>query len=139
MVAYLAYGANTHLDRMAQTCPNSQLIGKAWLHDHKLVFRYHADIEPCKGSVVCGVLWEVTEQDLMVLDEIEGYPNYYTRIEVMVHTDSLDAPVSALVYSMVDKSYEQPPRDQYLGICCEGYKQNGLLLDQISNALGTDQ
>lgn len=49
-----------------------------------------------EGRFVDGILWEITEEDLVLLDSYESCPEWYTREEVEVET--LDGCVSALVY-----------------------------------------
>ena len=34
-----------------------------------------------------GVLWEITDDNLVALDQLEGYPYHYTRFSVVVNTD----------------------------------------------------
>lgn len=70
---------------------------RAMLKDHRLVFNklcrlYEggfgcANIEPSKGEVVEGVLYEVDlDRAIPVLDIFEGYPDHYTRKVVGVET-----------------------------------------------------
>ncbi|MBQ7394626.1 MAG: gamma-glutamylcyclotransferase [Lentisphaeria bacterium] len=59
-------------------------ISPAVLNGWKLVERTYADIEECPGECVNGALYEISENDLAALDIYEGYPEYYTRKEVMV-------------------------------------------------------
>ena len=126
---YFAYGMNTNLDEMAARCPGAVCLGPAWINDYALVFRYCADIEPAAGNWCDGVLWEITEDNLAALDQMEGYPYHYTRFSVMVHTDR--GSDTALVYQMTDQSYEQPPSGHYFRMVAEGYVQNSVPTDQL--------
>ena len=74
---YFAYGMNTNQDEMAYRCPGAHSLGHARLIDHAFRFAVHADVVPCEGSYVDGVLWSITDQDLDHLDQLEGYPTYY--------------------------------------------------------------
>jgi gamma-glutamylcyclotransferase (GGCT)/AIG2-like uncharacterized protein YtfP len=46
----------------------------------------HATIVERAGSITKGELVEVTPAELERIDEIEGFPEYYTRFKVLVQT-----------------------------------------------------
>jgi gamma-glutamylcyclotransferase (GGCT)/AIG2-like uncharacterized protein YtfP len=120
---------NTNLEQMAARCLGAVCLGPAWINDYALVFRHFADIEPEAGNWCDGVLWEITDDNLKALDRLEGYPWHYTRFTVLVHTDR--GSDTALVYQMVDQSYEQPPSGHYYNMVAEGYVQNSVPTDQL--------
>lgn len=124
---------NTNLDQMAARCPGAVCLGPAWINDYALVFRYCADIEPAPGNWCDGVLWEITDDNLVSLDALEGYPYHYTRFSVVVHTDR--GADTALVYQMTDQSFEEAPSNHYFDMVLEGYQQNGVSLDQLTATL----
>lgn len=130
---YFAYGMNTNLDQMAARCPGAVCLGPAWINDYALVFRYCADIEPAPGNWCDGVLWEITEDNLVSLDALEGYPYHYTRFSVVVHCDR--GADTALVYQMTDQSFEEAPSNHYFDMVLEGYQQNGVPVDQLTATL----
>jgi gamma-glutamylcyclotransferase (GGCT)/AIG2-like uncharacterized protein YtfP len=114
---------------MATRCPGAVCLGPAWITDYALVFRHFADIEPQAGTWCDGVLWEITDDNLRALDQLEGYPYHYTRFTVLVHTDR--GSDIALVYQMTDQSFEQPPSGHYYNMVAEGYQQNSVPVDQL--------
>jgi len=124
---------NTHPDQMAKRCPDATLIGVAYLNDYRLVFRNHADIEIQPGSIVSGVLWEVSDSDMIALDRLEGFPTYYLRQRVLVQTET-EAYV-AWVYSMADQDYELTPNQSYYDLCTAGYVAHGVPTAQLVEAL----
>jgi gamma-glutamylcyclotransferase len=126
---YFAYGMNTNLIQMGLRCPGAVCLGPAWINDYRLVFRYYADVEPAVDNYCDGVLWEITEDNLRALDALEGYPYHYTRFSVLAHTDRRSD--TALVYQMVDQSFEQAPINQYFGMLLEGYDQNSVPAEQL--------
>ena len=130
---YFAYGANTNIASMDYRCPTATCLGAAKLHGYLFQFRLHADVEPNDDTHVSGVLWEVTDYDMESLDKFESYPIYYNRAQVKV--DHNGRIVTAWVYFMNDQNHIQHPHDWYLKTCVEGYLDNGLMLDQIENAL----
>jgi gamma-glutamylcyclotransferase (GGCT)/AIG2-like uncharacterized protein YtfP len=124
---------NTNLEQMAARCPGAVCLGPAWITDYALVFRYFADIEPAAGNWCDGVLWEITDDNLRALDRLEGHPWHYTRFSVLVHTDR--GSDTALVYQMVDQSFEQAPSGHYYRMVSEGYVQNNVPVDQLTATL----
>ena len=130
---YFAYGMNTNLTQMAARCPGAVCLGPAWIDNYALVFRHFADIEPEVDSYCDGVLWEITDNNLVALDVLEGYPYHYTRFSVVVNTDR--GSDTALVYQMVDQSFEQPPSNHYFNTVYEGYEQNNVDTHQLIEIL----
>ena len=130
---YFAYGMNTNWTQMAARCPGAVCLGPAWIDNYALVFRHFADIEPEVDSYCDGVLWEITDNNLVALDALEGYPYHYTRFSVVVNTDH--GPDTALVYQMVDQSFEQPPSNHYFNTVYEGYEQNNVDTHQLIEIL----
>jgi len=129
---YFGYGMNTHPDQMAKRCPDATLVGVAHLNDYRLVFRNHADIEIDVGNIASGVLWEVSDSDMIALDRLEGFPHYYLRQRVLVQTDT-EAYI-AWVYSMAEQDYEMTPSTSYYDMCTEGYKHHGVSTVQLVEA-----
>ena len=128
---YFSYGMNTNQDEMAYRCPGAQSLGHARLIDHAFRFATHADVVPCKGSFVDGVLWSITDQDLDHLDQLEGYPTYYDRAQVRVSQGSRI--VLALCYSMQPGRSDSAPSDSYMNMVLEGYKQHNVPTEHLWN------
>jgi hypothetical protein len=59
---YLAYGMNTNLESMKSRCPDAVSLGKVWLDDHRLQFKYFCDAEYHPGSKMPCVLWSITDR-----------------------------------------------------------------------------
>jgi gamma-glutamylcyclotransferase (GGCT)/AIG2-like uncharacterized protein YtfP len=94
-VLYFAYGFNMQSEHMRAHCPGCALVAKARLRDHRLVFSRWwsawggggvADIQPARGEVVEGVVWEITPGHREALDRFEEYPASYTRKDLAVET-----------------------------------------------------
>lgn len=133
LLYYFAYGANSNRQDMALRCPNAQWAGTATLADHQLRFRKHADVEPCQGSNVLGVLWLVDEPTLLLLDRHEGVPHYYQRQLAKVWQDG--EPITAVIYQMVDQTFQDMPDNAYLAKCQAGYQQSNVPTDQLFFAI----
>ena len=130
---YFAYGMNTNQDEMTYRCPDAQSLGHARLIDHAFRFAYHADVVPCAGSYVDGVLWSITDQDLASLDQLEGYPIYYGRDRVRVSQGSRI--VLAVCYSMQPGQPDTLPSTSYMDMVLEGYAQHRVPTDQLWNSV----
>ena len=128
---YFAYGMNTNQDEMAYRCPGAHSLGHARLIDHAFRFAVHADVVPCEGSYVDGVLWRIADQDLASLDILEGYPTYYGRDRVRVSQGSRI--VLAICYSMQPGRPDSPPSASYMNMVLEGYAQHQVPTEQLWN------
>jgi hypothetical protein len=78
---YFAQGSYIDRPQMLVCCPGAEFIAPARLHDYRLCFpRWSkmrnsavAGIEPAKGEITWGVLYELTPRDIQRLDLVEGY------------------------------------------------------------------
>ena len=130
---YFSYGMNTNQDEMAYRCPDAFALGHARLIDHAFRFAVHADVVPCRGSYVDGVLWRITDRDLASLDQLEGYPTYYGRDSLRVSIESRI--VQAVCYSMQPGRADSPPSDSYMNMVLEGYAQHQVPTEQLWNSV----
>jgi gamma-glutamylcyclotransferase (GGCT)/AIG2-like uncharacterized protein YtfP len=130
-----AYGMNTNLTSMMLRCRNAKCLGKAYLPDHTLQFRYHLDIAPSKFDVVQGVLWQLDYEDFKVIDQLEGYPDYYSRYIYQPYIDNYTNTFPAWTYAMWNKDSFEYPDERYLDLVIEGYRQNDIDVQQLNNAL----
>lgn len=133
---YAAYGSNTNLEQMKYRCPKSKVVGKGMLKGWELVFNIHADIIETGGeSEVPVLLWEIHDDEWDNLDRYEGYPRYYTRMEVMVKVE-YSASEKAVVYVMTNnRKGICPPDKAYFKTCETGFTENGMDTDVLYRAL----
>jgi hypothetical protein len=132
---YFAYGMNTNVNEMTQRCPKAINLGKCTLKDYELKFRHHADIDYKHGSEMEGVLWDITPDCERALDNLEGYPYYYDKIQVIVDPTILvnkNSHIVAMAYVMTSKGEEQPPSVHYEQCLIDGYTRNGLDVDKLT-------
>jgi gamma-glutamylcyclotransferase (GGCT)/AIG2-like uncharacterized protein YtfP len=88
---YFAYGSNMSLDHMRRLCGwHCQLLGRATLPEFEIGLdkRGYANIKANPKELVYGVLFEIDEDGIKLLDGFEGYPDIFDRAEVEVF-DSL--------------------------------------------------
>jgi len=130
---YFAYGSNMHPGQMQRRCPGCVFVAGARLCDHRLVFTRPwaagggggvADIRPEAGSVVEGVVWEITEAHRKTLDEYEEYPTAYTRKDVVVETFG-GRTLTAFAYVARPLGRYRPGR-RYLEALIAGARTQGL-------------
>lgn len=135
---YISYGTNINRGQMLGNCPTAKPIGVATLYDYQLVFQgrprsAHVSIFPAKGQEVPVVVWEISPEDEQILDLYEGargglYTKEYMEVEVSGEK------VEALVYIMQPAPYGTPT-DMYLKIIAEGYRDFGLPIKVLNDAL----
>ena len=129
---YFAYGSNLHHSQMKKRCKDSIYLKKIILKDFKLTFRSKyraADIEPKKGSIVPGGLFEISKSDEKKLDAYEDYPVLYKKLYFYYYKKKI------MTYTMVKKTLFMFPTEKYLNIVRKGYRDCNLEERYLNNAL----
>ena len=110
---------------MAQRCPDATNPRRAVLADHDWLINQRgvATVEPFNGTHVHGVVWQLSDRDLAILDSAEGVPLRYRRDQLTVHTD--EGPSDAWVY-IDHRVHPGPPRPGYLERIIDGAVHHGL-------------
>lgn len=131
---YFAYGMNTNQEQMSLRCPGAVALGAAVLDNYRLEFKSFATIVPTFDSedFVEGVLWTITESDEQALDILEGYPEFYQKIQVAVTQNNIEH--IAMTYIMTSREKNYAPSDGYYSMVSEGYQQFGLSQRQLLDA-----
>ena len=130
---YFSYGMNTNLTQMALRCPQAQSLGAAVLPHYRFEFKSYATVTPDMGNEAHGVLWEITDECELALDRLEGYPVYYSKINVWVmYKGELTPCMTYLMYAEEEYNY---PSDSYVDMLIEGYTAHGVDTEQIDVAL----
>ena len=128
---YFAYGSNLNKKQMLERCPDSKPVFLAILPNYQLVFVGWsrqlrggvAGIKLYRGNKVTGAVYEVSERDLMRLDNYEG--GNYRRLKVIVF-DEDGEPVEAVTYISSGQLEETQPSKEYLAIIQQGCKDWGI-------------
>ncbi|MCZ7497295.1 gamma-glutamylcyclotransferase [Agrobacterium tumefaciens] len=136
---YFAYGSNMDPNQMIERCPDAKLVGLACLPDHILCFPRRSknrgcgvsSIEPKIGHDTWGVVWELSEADLVALDKNEGFrrdrdptANAYNRLSVRVNLDSEWLETQTYIASPQDGRHL--PNAAYLAHLRDGAAHHGL-------------
>ena len=125
MILYFAYGSNMSAARMKQRLCWEASHRAATLRDFQLVFDQAgfndpswspANIRSEQGGLVEGIIYEVEEKDLKILD---GYEKYYQRLEVKVMA-AQEEKLDAVTYLSKKSRGEKPPTQEYLNFLLEG-------------------
>ena len=125
MILYFAYGSNMSAVRMKQRLDWEAPRQNASLVNYQLVFNQAgfndphwspANIMPSRGGLVEGIVYEVEEKDLQILDVHE---KYYQRFEVDILVSN-GTSVKAITYLSQNASEEKPPTREYLNFLLEG-------------------
>jgi hypothetical protein len=153
---YFAYGSNLNSRAVADWCrhygfrPPVMKPGRsATLSNYRLCFPIFseywgggiADIVYDPGKYVAGVLFDLTESDLKVLDQKVGRTvdpagketGVYRRVEVSVAPLAKGEPIKAITYQGVSvERYHIPPTQHYMDLVIQGAYSFGLSMMWIS-------
>ena len=129
---YFAYGSNLNHFQMKKRCKDSKYLKRIDLKDFKLTFRsiYRAaDIEPKKNYIVPGALFEISKNDEKKLDLYEDFPILYKKYYFCYNNNKV------MTYTMVKKTPFSFPRERYLNVIKQGYKDCKLDIRHLFKAL----
>ena len=123
---YFAYGSNMSWSQMQTRCPSSKFVCVARLADHQFGITRHsrlrdcgtANVFSCPGKEVWGVVYEVSNSELLILDSFE---DGYKRAVMPVHAlgDGVQ-PLEALIYIAEIESNVPLPNSEYKRLIVEG-------------------
>ena len=135
---YFAYGSNLNWPQMQGRCPSSRFICVARLPDYQFGITRHsrlrkcgtANVFPAPGKEVWGAVYEVVDEDLVILDGFEdGYRRQILPVQAL---DYGQAPLDALVY-VAELEIDVPlPNAEYKRLILEGAKHWNLPLPYLS-------
>jgi gamma-glutamylcyclotransferase (GGCT)/AIG2-like uncharacterized protein YtfP len=121
---YFAYGSNMNWPQMQRRCPSARFICIGRLPDYRFGITRHsrlrdcgtANVIPAPGREVWGVVYEVDDRDLALLDAFE---DGYRRETLVIHGEA-DQPLTALVYVAALERNVPPPNAEYKRLIIEG-------------------
>jgi gamma-glutamylcyclotransferase len=130
---YFAYGSNMLAARLRRRGVSAQAVGPALLRGHRLVWtKRSADGSGKCGvlptadpaDVVWGVLFEIDDRELSILDRAEGAGRGYLRETIAVRAGG--RPVEAATYIAIDVVEGLRPYEWYKRLAVAGAKKAGL-------------
>ena len=123
---YFAYGSNLSWVQMQRRCPSSKFVCVARLAGYQFGITRHsrlrdcgtANVFPVVGKEVWGVVYEVSDSELVILDSFE---DGYRRAILPVHAlgDGVQ-PLEALIYIAEIESNVPLPNSEYKRLILEG-------------------
>jgi len=78
-------------------------------------------------------LWLITDACEKALDQLEGYPFYYDKKEVIVEHEGKT--LRPMIYFMRDNTKLDMPSEYYLEMVTEGYREHNMNIKQIIESL----
>ena len=136
---YFAYGSNINQEQMAFRCSDASPTALAYVQNFKFIINEIgvATIIPASGSVVRGVLWQISKSDEDQLDIYEGVSsNLYTKESCNVSVG--DENIDALVYIATNSKFGKP-RKNYLETIVDGivsFKADVNWIDEVQSWKG---
>src|SRR5659263_18858 len=102
---YFAYGSNMDKDRMTERKINFTSRQFAKLAGYRLVFNKkakdgdytYANLIASDNDFVEGILYEFPDNEISILDKVEGFPSHYDKVQVAI-TDKNDNSIIATTY-----------------------------------------
>lgn len=127
---YFAYGSNMSETKMKSLKVNYSSRERATLENYQIVFNKQskrdinmgfANIEIKPGYIVEGILYEISDDDIIYLDRCEGFPRHYLKKDIEVIRESGEK-IKCMVYiANIEKIKENlKPSKEYLEIILEG-------------------
>lgn len=123
---YFAYGSNMNWQQMQRRCPSSEFVCIARLMNYRFAIARHSRLRKCgtanifaeHGSEVWGVVYDVNNRDLIILDSFE---DGYQREQILVHpANDGNRPLESLVYIAPKEEAPPPPNLEYKRLMIEG-------------------
>jgi len=138
---YLAYGSNLQEQNLKVYCPSAKFLGVTILYDYALYFKgscnnySYLTIEKQPGSYVPVAIYEISENEINILDKYENYPNLYQKklLDIELYKKSL----RVMTYIIRPEYEYHLPSIDYLTPCIKGYQDlsfdKQVLIDAIIN------
>jgi len=79
------------------------------------------------------VLWSISDQCELALDQLEGFPDYYDKREVQIKYNGKT--IRPMIYYMCSGFGYAAPSEHYLTMVAEGYSKHNIPIAQIITAL----
>jgi len=113
-------------EQMQRRCPSAQFICVASLKDYRFAIARHSRLRNCgtanifedSGGEVWGIVYEISDPDLITLDTFE---DGYRREKLLVFAkDNGQCPIEVLVYIAEKENTVPLPNSEYKRLIVEG-------------------
>ncbi len=141
---YFAYGSNLLTERLVHRCDAARPLGMAKAEGYRVGFAKYswvdgsgkATILPDAGTA-WGVLYDLPEAQIEVLDAFEGVGNGYDRLDALT-VEGPEGACEAVSYIASEPREGLPPFDWYLALILAGVRQHRLPEDVWQGFFDTD-
>ncbi|MGH7855400.1 MAG: gamma-glutamylcyclotransferase family protein [Candidatus Binatia bacterium] len=125
---YFAYGSNMNWPQMQRRCPSSRFVCVGRLTNYNFGITRHsrlrgcgtANVFPAPGKEVWGIVYDINDADLLILDTFE---DGYRRETLSVYPlENDEATLDALVYVAAIEENVPRPNAEYRRLIIEGAK-----------------
>ena len=135
-VWYFAFGSNMHdgvFRKRRRMHPSEWRVGR--IKNYRLCFNLEgrpwgkttpANIEPCPGDEVWGVIYRITKRDLVRLDSTESMPGGGYRRLCLGAEDADKRPIKAFACITRGEETDGNPSLRYITLLREGARAHGL-------------
>jgi gamma-glutamylcyclotransferase (GGCT)/AIG2-like uncharacterized protein YtfP len=137
---HFGYGSNLSSEFVKEKLiPNAKFVMKGYLPNFEIQFPFwseevqggYSGIMEAPGELVQGALYEVTEQELIELDDLDVYKDLYQRQTYLVLGEDGEFHAADL-YRVIDPQGPFPPSRAYVEIMLTGARELGLTPDYIA-------
>lgn len=124
---YVAYGSNMARKRMAERCPDAELVGIGIIKGFQLDFFLYATVMETadQTSDAPVAVWKISERDEHTLDRYEGVSAHYYRKDTVHVYLNTGVELDGLIYVM-ERFRAQPVTKEYYNLIAESYADLGL-------------
>jgi len=146
---YFAYGSNMNWRQMRRRCPSARFVCIAHLPGYRFAIARHSRLRDCGTAnifpeaegTVWGIVYEVSESDMLIMDSFEdGYSRYkhfvyrFPPLDVQPQLQLSAAPsiLEAIVYIAPKESSVPLPNAEYKRLMLEGARHWQLPADYCS-------
>ena len=123
---YFAYGSNMNWEQMQRRCPSARFVCVASLKNYRFAIARHSRLRNCgtanifadTGSEVWGIVYDISEPDLIILD---GFEDGYRRETMLVSaTGDHKKVLEVLVYIAAKEDAVPLPNFEYKRLIVHG-------------------
>jgi gamma-glutamylcyclotransferase (GGCT)/AIG2-like uncharacterized protein YtfP len=131
---HFGYGSNLNKGFLRQYCPGAEFVMKAYLPNYEVQFRFWSKrrqggistIIEKPGGLVHGVIYEVPEEELKVLDVLESVPRGLYRREAFLVLGEDGGWHEADLYRVARPQGPFTPSRGYVELMLSGAREHGL-------------
>ena len=143
MKYYLAYGSNMNTEQMAFRCPTAKVYAHGMLEGYELFFAGRvncavASIRKNPNKSIPVLIWTIGKEDEESLDRYEGYPRFYTKVNIPFTVNGKTIQTMAYVMTKRPASILGTPSRSYFNTIASGYEEFGFDLDPLYEGIKPD-